>query len=572
MAKPALSYLLKSPRSHNFYFRIRVPCSLRGVVIREEFRYSLRTSDELEARYLAAKIAERIKSTFRLIHQWSLMRELTNEEIEAFVYRHIREVIAHQEESRAGLIAMEDLESYLGLIKGNIIDFQAELSKGDYHNYSGAVEEMLEEHGIDWLKGEDYSFKRLCRELLKGRIRALNVELKRATGDYSDNIEEEISSKLDAIAPPKISIEDVNKQVCHQQTDLGPTIPKLIQMYADERKKAGAWTQKTEQEYLTSLGLLSEILGDIPVSTIDVALARKFKETVMSLPPNIRKDGRYRDKSIEEIVAMKVKTTMNPSTVNKTINRNSSMLNWAVRNGYMEKNPLLGMHIQSKKRADEFRDVFSTEDLKKLFQSKAYVEDTHLHSFYFWIPIIALFTGMRLDEICQLHLDDIRKEDGVYVFDVNDDGERKLKNLSSKRIVPIHDFLVDDLKIIQYVETLRKSGEIRLFPELKKRRDGYGQEVSKWFARYRKRCGIVPERGKKDFHSFRHTLADNLKQAIVETSLLMELLGHSGGSITLDRYGKRYNAKLLKDKVVDQLNFGVDLEHLKGSRFVVGLS
>ena len=74
---------------------------------------------------------------------------------------------------------------------------------------------------------------------------------------------------------------------------------------------------------------------------------------------------------------------------------------------------------------------------------------------------MALFTGARIDEICQLHLDDIRKEGGVWVFDINQKEEKKLKNPGSARLVPIHPFLLNDLKILDYVETLRRRGEKR---------------------------------------------------------------------------------------------------------------
>ena len=50
-------------------------------------------------------------------------------------------------------------------------------------------------------------------------------------------------------------------------------------------------------------------------------------------------------------------------------------------------------------------------------------------------------------------------------------------------------------------------------------------------------------------------------------TLLSELLGHEVGSITLGRYGKRYNAKLLKEKVVDQVHFEIDLGTSPASLF-----
>ena len=107
-----------------------------------------------------------------------------------------------------------------------------------------------------------------------------------------------------------------------------------------------------------------------------------------------------------------------------------------------------------KKRPDEFRDAFDTDDLKALFGSKEYRQDSFKRGYQFWTPIIALYTGCRIEEICQLHLDDIRKEDGLWVLDINDDDEKKLKNLSSQRLVPLHLVLVDELKLPDYPATL----------------------------------------------------------------------------------------------------------------------
>jgi len=151
---------------------------------------------------------------------------------------------------------------------------------------------------------------------------------------------------------------------------------------------------------------------------------------------------------------------------------------------------------------------------------------------------------MRLNEICQLHLNDFRSEDGIYVIDViGDEKEKNLKNKTSRRLVPLHNFLVNELNLLGYVEKLRKEGKTRLFPELRKRRDGYGHTASKWFARYKERCGIGAGEARKDFHSFRHTVTNTLKQANAEHFPTQELMGHSHGSITYGRYADRYLPK-----------------------------
>jgi hypothetical protein len=118
---PLKSYLLQNPRSNNFYFRIRVPLALRRVVSKNEFRYSLRTSDELEARYLALKIAHKTKYLFKFILQHrSAMRDLTNEEIALLVYQEMRwefNVLEGQRATWINAFEDEDLADYISTLR-----------------------------------------------------------------------------------------------------------------------------------------------------------------------------------------------------------------------------------------------------------------------------------------------------------------------------------------------------------------------------------------------------------------------------------------------------------------------
>jgi integrase len=99
------------------------------------------------------------------------------------------------------------------------------------------------------------------------------------------------------------------------------------------------------------------------------------------------------------------------------------------------------MTVSDARRDDEKRFAYEPDELKTLFCSNKYLNDSFHESFQFWVPIIGLFTGCRLEEICQLHLDDIRQERDVWVFDINDKKEKRIKTPSAKRIVPIHPFL-----------------------------------------------------------------------------------------------------------------------------------
>ena len=58
------------------------------------------------------------------------------------------------------------------------------------------------------------------------------------------------------------------------------------------------------------------------------------------------------------------------------------------------------------------------------------------------MPLIGLYSGLRMGEICGLQLEDIKKIDEVWCFDVNEEQDKRLKTVNSKRIVPVHPHLI----------------------------------------------------------------------------------------------------------------------------------
>jgi integrase len=342
---------------------------------------------------------------------------------------------------------------------------------------------------------------------------------------------------------------------------------EVIELYIEEQERGGNWSPKSRTEFGACLNLLSKFCGDIPLSAIDHKAMREYKQALMKLPANMNKSPRYRGKDLHELIKMDIENPMAPATVNKYLDRASSLFRYAVKNGYMSMNPAEGMQLPLTKRDDEFRGVFTHEDLVKLCHSAEYIEDTHKDPYAFWMPILALHTGCRLEELAQLYLDDLREVDGVWVFDINNKQDKRLKTKAGVRLIPIHPFLLD-LGIVRYADSLRKQGHVRLFPELRRKRDGYGQAVSGWFAKYKVQCGINIAGEKKDFHSFRHTFANILKQHhTVDGVMISEILGHEVGSITMGRYGKRYSPRMLLEEAVMKVSYGVDLGHLKESQY-----
>jgi integrase len=337
----------------------------------------------------------------------------------------------------------------------------------------------------------------------------------------------------------------------------GERLSAVIEAYCANQIAESCWTAKTEAENRAILAQWLIIAGEQPITGYGYEQHRAYKTTLQRLPPNINKSPRYRGKSIAEVLALGDQPAA-PNTINKNLTRVSAFFRWAVEYGYTTLNPAGGMTIKNPKRANEERQAFSDNDLIKLFHRDDFHREGAKQPFRYWVPLIALFTGARQNEIAQLHLADFYEADGVPLISINDQGEgKRLKTKAGKRSIPVHAELVC-LGLLRYVDELRAANETRLFPELPLKRDGYGQIVSKWFQRYRRQCGISDDG--KVFHSFRHTVIDRLKQADVPKEKIAALVGHEDDSVTFGRYGKDFSPAIMRE-VVAMLDFS----HISGN-------
>lgn len=325
----------------------------------------------------------------------------------------------------------------------------------------------------------------------------------------------------------------------------------VIRTYLDERQHAEAWTAKSYRENEAIYQLALRIIGDIECQQLDYGTARKFKADLQALPPNINKNPKFREKSLDEIKALAGRKTLSITTINKCLNRMSSLGDWMMRHGYIQQNVFSGLTIKAKQRNGQRseRAVFSRLELNKIFTHPIFLGHKRpLHTYYYWLPLIALHSGLRITEAAQLYLSDIRTHDGILVFDINDDTDKQVKTDSAIRLGPVHDYLLA-LGLENYIKELSKKGEKRLFPSLKPGRDGYGHNPLKWHARFlHDQIGIRDRT--KVFYSYRHTFINRLQKQEISEEHVATLVGHSYGQTeSWLRYGKGFSLSVLQAAV-----------------------
>ena len=114
----------------------------------------------------------------------------------------------------------------------------------------------------------------------------------------------------------------------------------------------------------------------------------------------------------------------------------------------------------------------------------------------------------------------------------------------------------------------KREGQERIFPELRKIQYRYSHYASRRLNEYfRDKCGITEK--DKNFHSFRHTFINYLKQNDFELDKIKQLAGHANTDMTFGTYGKRYEPEKLYHDVISKIDYNIDLSHLKNSKYII---
>ncbi|MGK7870724.1 site-specific integrase, partial [Falsiroseomonas sp. E2-1-a20] len=144
----------------------------------------------------------------------------------------------------------------------------------------------------------------------------------------------------------------------------------------------------------------------------------------------------------------------------------------------------------------------------------------------FWAPLIALFTGARIGEIAQLRPNDVRVVDGLAVVDINENGEKTLKNQGTARLIPVHGRLVE-IGLVRLAAQQQAVKARMLLPGIPGPVLGDpGKAPGAWMSeRLLPRLNLKTRKG-LGFHSLRHTLKTLLRNVQVPDSISNELCGH----------------------------------------------
>jgi integrase len=355
--------------------------------------------------------------------------------------------------------------------------------------------------------------------------------------------------------------EVLNYDLSLDQFDLSPQTPKLrasavvaaksskvvtlediMRRYLTERMAGNVWAERTKIEKRDHTDLLLEIIPrDTDVSALTVHSAAAVKDALMRLPKNWRKLPQTRQLSLAAVLDLQGLERLKPASINKYLQTYADLFGWANSNGYTDRNHFSGLALKyDKVRTEQERKAFSDQQIRTIL---THVVDGALINvrkpYQKWGPLIAAYSGARLNEIAQIELTDIKNDDGIWYFDISDEGEDKaVKTVASKRRIPIHSEILK-AGLLEYVETLRQKGKRHLFHDLTYSREhGRGRNLGRWFNE-----SLLPKLNLHDpayvFHSFRHAVNAKLVEGVQNDPLIKGIMGHQQHGMTYSVYLKQ---------------------------------
>lgn len=425
-------------------------------------------------------------------------------------------------------------------------DYREAWARSDPTIVRAETRTVLKQRGIPINEGSP-EFRDVAMVVLKGHVRAYELIGQRQRGGIIDT----------PIATRRLR---------------GPKLSEAFERWKGGgiSKRAKTPAAKSVVEAELAVRSFQQLHGDMPIGDITREHARAFRDTVAMIPKALPK--KLRDLPLPELLQRDLSQFQprSATTVNKLLGLVGGVISQAERDGVLDKlvppfaNPFTKNMLYAPIEGEEPRAPFAKADLRAIFTSPVYAAVERPEAgggeASFWLPLIALLSGARLDEIVQLRVCDLRQDDesGRWFFDIARTGGRRTKNAHSIRHVPVHAELVR-IGLLRYRQSLidaGANGEGPLWPSVP-----LSARWSKWFGRYVRKIVGITDRAKV-FHSFRHTFKRMTRDAGLPEEMHDALTGHAGRGGVGRSYGKGYSlAPLIA--AMDTVVIPVDLEGIE---------
>lgn len=409
---------------------------------------------------------------------------LTPELIAEVTTFHLSRALEGDEAARMAGLSGPEFDSLSFTLELEAAKLKQAYARGDTSPVDNMLPQWLAAMGIR-VAEDDPLYPALAREMVKVRLRTLEARLGRQSGNLVD-------TPVEPAAPALRAMQEAKEG--EQAAKLSPADKPANALYLRDvlelwSTKAKPPSPKTIQTAARVVGQFEKVCGNPP------------------LPKITRTDGiNFRDWLLSQ-------EKLSPKTAADRLGYVARLLNHEMdERRRISVNPLTRIKVEGSEDAVTERKPVKSKPLQDLFTLPLF-QQYKLHHYKaagrdasYWIPILGLYTGARITELCQLLVEDIHtSEDGsLWCIRILVGEEwQKVKNKASKRSIPMHPELIR-LGLIEYANAMGKAGHRRLFPMTSvSELNNAGGPFSSWFSKLKTGTGWGPE---NTFHSFRHNV------------------------------------------------------------------
>lgn len=541
-------------------FTISVPTDCLPHYPRRLLRKTVKEPDKLKAHELAYRWAADMAAEFRRIRETGspIKRTISDAEIDHLTGLMVASMLGADEECRTlGDYADEQLfQRAAGDLELDDQEVRRGLSRGIYGRTKWIALDWLGGHGYE-IPEDSEDFRRVLSRFARASAEAIKAKKLRNAGDWIDT---------PSIPEPPAT----NPAVAPHSLSGAPLLSQVIAQFMAQQDP----DQPMQKKYATTTAAFLECVGDRPVDQLKQMDVENFFETLCKLPPQWAVEKRRKGVSLAQLAEMDWERVIAPKTFKDTYQAAlQPFLNFARRRyGDQGFPPHLTArdgikYLGDRDDGENKQRAMKLDELKRLFAGSemlAFASDPEQAHCY-WLPAIGLYTGARVNEVCQLNPQtDIAEEAGIWFFHFTEETEgderirKSLKNNVSRRRVPIHSRLLD-LGLLAYVKRMKDAGATLLFPQWPPTRGKASGKAEKWFRQLIIDTGLRDETPKLrlvGFHAFRSTFENRAMNLDVKNAEW--LTGHAGAESAVIR-GYRGEAELqAKQAVMERISFDVE--------------
>ena len=312
-------------------------------------------------------------------------------------------------------------------------------------------------------------------------------------------------------------------------------VPDYVGSFIKIREETGAIEHSTAKSYRTSLRYIKEAFATMPI-------------------------GKLQAQDVEEWEAGLTNKGYSSSTVGKAHRILKQALDSVVLRGAIDRNPVDG--VKPPKRINQEKNALDKDTRNRLITAMEAMQLSPV----IVAAYIALYTGMRREEVCGLQWRDINEEKRfIWIRRAFGEGGGKgnseyLKNPKTDltRDVPMSETLARILSQWKKIQQARFSENLATVkPDSYVLGDAVGHyrmdKLTREWSSLADILGIVGTEGRKPtFHDLRHTFATFFLAAGGDVNTCASILGHADVSMTLNTYARADpNAKRASNELIE---------------------